>query len=447
MKQFLVNILLFLLKVLNWLKIIISQLLLFIFKIVQTIFKFLFYKILVRLYYLIFRLKKYEIKEKGVNAFFHQKAIHGLAVFLSITLIFFSLSTKGQANTNAERMKSSIMANAVMDDLEKLNQETLITQESLINMNIEELNTRRYLEDNQFNESLIQLNETINVSESFDSLSLNRRYVSLEEFADTTNTAIATRTEIIEYEVQSGDTISAIAQKFNLRVNTILWANNLSAFSLIRPGKQLIILPTDGIIHTVKKNETLGVIANLYGVDNNQISEYNNIVGDMISIDQKLIIPGGQRKAPVPVRQIAQTPVAPKAPTTNTSPSAPASIPSDGKMVWPTQGHRITQYYSWRHTGLDIANKSGTPIYAAESGSIEFAGWSTGYGYNIIINHGSGKKTRYAHMTEMYVKVGQQVSKGAHIAAMGSTGWSTGPHLHFEVIINGTKQNPLNYIR
>jgi murein DD-endopeptidase MepM/ murein hydrolase activator NlpD len=447
MKQFLVNALIFLLKIANWLKIIISQLFLLIFKIIQTIFRFLFYKILIQLYYLIFRLKRYEIKEKGINTFFQQKAIHGLAIFLSFTLIFFSLSTKSQASTYAQKMKNSLMAQAVMDDLEKLNQETLITQESLIDKNINELNTRRYKDEKEFNESLTQVNETVDTPVSFNDFSINRKQVSIEQNTITPDSVVSSRTETIEYEVQTGDTVSAIAQKFNLKVNTILWANNLSAFSLIRPGNKLTILPTDGILHTVSRNETIGAIANLYGVDNNQISEYNDISGDIISINQKLIIPGALKKAPSPVRPVASTPKAPSIPTINSNPSTAASIPSDGRMAWPTQGHRITQYYSWRHTGLDIANKTGTPIYAAEAGTIEFSGWSTGYGNNIIINHGGGKKTRYAHMTEMYVRVGQQVAKGAHIAAMGSTGWSTGPHIHFEVIINGVKQNPLNYIR
>ena len=116
-------------------------------------------------------------------------------------------------------------------------------------------------------------------------------------------------------------------------------------------------------------------------------------------------------------------------------------------MKWPTVGHRITQYYSWRHTGLDIANKTGTPLYASEGGTVDYSGWSNGYGYNVLINHGGGKKTRYAHASKLYVKKGDVVSKGEAIAAMGSTGWSTGPHIHFEVIINGVKKNPLNYIK
>ena len=117
------------------------------------------------------------------------------------------------------------------------------------------------------------------------------------------------------------------------------------------------------------------------------------------------------------------------------------------KMAWPTVGNRITQYYSWRHKGLDIANKTGTPLFAADTGTIEFVAWSNGYGYNIIINHGGGKKTRYAHMSKFYVSKGDSVTKGEAIGEMGSTGWSTGPHIHFEVIINGVKYNPLNYIR
>ena len=116
-------------------------------------------------------------------------------------------------------------------------------------------------------------------------------------------------------------------------------------------------------------------------------------------------------------------------------------------MNWPTVGHRITQYYSWRHRAVDIANKTGTSIYAADAGTINVVGWGKGYGNQIVINHGGGKKTRYAHLSKFYVKRGQKVGKGETIAAMGSTGWSTGPHVHFEVIINGKKYNPLNYTK
>ncbi len=116
-------------------------------------------------------------------------------------------------------------------------------------------------------------------------------------------------------------------------------------------------------------------------------------------------------------------------------------------MVWPTVGHTVTQYYSWRHTALDIANKVGTPIYASGEGVVEVASWNAGgYGYQIVINHGGGRETRYAHLSAFAVKVGDRVTKGQNIGSMGSTGNSTGPHVHFEVIVNGKRANPLSYV-
>jgi len=94
-----------------------------------------------------------------------------------------------------------------------------------------------------------------------------------------------------------------------------------------------------------------------------------------------------------------------------------------------------------------VANKVGTPLFAADSGVVEYAGWGRGYGNQIVIDHGGGKKTRYAHCSKFYVTKGEKVAKGETVAAMGSTGWSTGSHIHFEMIINGRKYNPLNYIR
>ncbi|MDD4271639.1 MAG: M23 family metallopeptidase, partial [Patescibacteria group bacterium] len=120
---------------------------------------------------------------------------------------------------------------------------------------------------------------------------------------------------------------------------------------------------------------------------------------------------------------------------------------ASNKLAWPTVGARLTQYFSWRHYAIDIANKTGTPIYACDAGVVEVAGWGTGYGNQIVIDHGGGRKSRYAHMSKFYVGKGEVVKKGEAIGLMGSTGWSTGPHLHFEYIINGVKYNPLNYLK
>jgi murein DD-endopeptidase MepM/ murein hydrolase activator NlpD len=253
------------------------------------------------------------------------------------------------------------------------------------------------------------------------------------------------RTETIDYVVLAGDTVSTIAQEYEVSVNTILWENNKSSYSIIRPGDTLRILPQTGLNHAIVKGDSITTIAKKYDVEEELIMKTNKLAsGDTLKIGQKLFIPNGKK--------ISQPVYAPKSYTGFSAITdivkTPNAIPATGnKMNWPTVGARITQYYSWRHHGLDIANKTGTAIYAADAGTVEVAGWGTGYGNQIVIDHGGGKKTRYAHLSKFYVEKGATVSKGQTIAAMGSTGWSTGPHLHFEVIINNVKYNPLNYIK
>ncbi len=258
----------------------------------------------------------------------------------------------------------------------------------------------------------------------------------------------AARTDTVVYTVQNGDTISGLARRFNVSVNTILWENNLSATAVIRAGDKLTILQTSGVSHIVARGQTLGQIAKLYNVTAEEIMGANGISNaNQLRIGAKLVIPGGNRViAAAPASSVSSR--AAQTLKNIIIPKPSAIIPAGGKMVWPTVGHTITQYFSWRHTGVDIANHIGTPIYAADSGTVETVGYNRGgYGNQIIINHGGGKKTRYAHLSAFKVKVGQKVSKGEYIGAMGSTGRSTGPHLHFEVIINGAVYNPLNYTR
>jgi len=253
------------------------------------------------------------------------------------------------------------------------------------------------------------------------------------------------RKKIIYYIVKPGDTVSTIAAEMDISVNTILWENNLSAYSLIRPGNKLTILPLTGITHKVKRGENLSAIAKKYKVEEIKITEANRLNdASKLAVGEKIIIPGGRK-----VSYASYTSRSYSGFSVVKNLVAPSGVqPASGnKMNWPTQGHRITQYYSWRHHGVDIANKSGTPIYAADAGTVEYSGWSRGYGNQIVINHGGGKKTKYAHLSKAYVSKGAKVAKGQAIAAMGSTGWSTGSHLHFEVIINGRKYNPLNYIK
>ncbi len=251
------------------------------------------------------------------------------------------------------------------------------------------------------------------------------------------------RNKIVNYTVQPGDTISQIAEQFGVSVNTILWANNLSAYSLVRPGNVLTILPVTGIQHKVAKNQTVANIAKLYGISTDAIIEFNKLASaNDINVGEQLVIPGGKK--------IASAPVAAKpANTVPRSKATPVSkVVAGSGMTWPTTCRRISQYFRYGHSAVDIACGFGQAIYATDDGKVIKAqgGYNGGYGLMIIIDHGNGIQTLYGHLSSIYVQVGEDVAKGQNIAAMGSTGHSTGPHVHFEVRINGVKSNPLRYV-
>jgi len=253
------------------------------------------------------------------------------------------------------------------------------------------------------------------------------------------------RYSIIQYTVQAGDNLSSIAQKFNISIETILWRNNLTLRSSLKPGQVMEILPVSGVAHKVKKGESVSTIAKKYGVDADKIVAYNNLVDvSDIKTGQELIVPGG--KMAIPTKQATVAKAVNVAPVSKLLSSTPPKE-TGAELLWPTAAKHITQYFSWRHTGLDIGGPVGTPLYAADPGVVIKSGWSTGYGNNVVIDHQNGMKTRYAHASKLFVSVGDEVTRGQTVAAMGSTGWSTGPHIHFEVIVGGVKKNPLSYIK
>lgn len=262
------------------------------------------------------------------------------------------------------------------------------------------------------------------------------------------------------YTVKAGDTLGTIARDFDIDVGTILWANNLSERQYIRPGDELKILPVSGVLVAVKSGDTLGGIANKYSGELEEIMKANDLKDEIVPVGKELIIPGGEPPVIVQERTIAVSRDRLREPGV-TQYSAPAestvsvSKPADKveqqistKLLWPTSGHVITQYYGWRHTGLDIDGDYTSPLYASEDGVVEVSGWNSGgYGLQVLIRHPNGIKTRYAHASKLFVKAGDSVKRGQVIAMMGSTGRSTGSHIHYEVIVNGTKVNPLLYIR
>ncbi len=255
---------------------------------------------------------------------------------------------------------------------------------------------------------------------------------------------VKNRSVDIAYVVEAGDTISTIAERYGIAQNTILWANSLTSSSYIKPNQKLVIPPSDGIYHNVKKGETIGAISAKYDVASSAIVTYNELASaESLSIGQRLFIPEGRPVQPAPVpstwKKVKEIFTPDKTPSVAT-----------GTYIWPTECRRITQYSGWRHTAVDIACPLGTPIYASRSGVVaqaETSGWNSGYGLVIVIDHEDGTQTLYGHNSQIYVTVGQRVTQGEVISAMGSTGKSTGPHVHFEVRKGGTRQNPLSFIR
>lgn len=267
---------------------------------------------------------------------------------------------------------------------------------------------------------------------------------SVEEASTSTILSDKQRDRIIEYEVADGDTVSTIAQKFGVSEDTIRWQNDLSG-DKIKAGQILEILPVTGIMHTVSKGDTIYSIAKKYDTSAQAIVDFpfNSFVNDEtfeLAIGQTIVVPDGVKPQPAsaPKRSPSWRIITPDA----------GSVVASGQFVWPTSGS-ITQRFAWYHKGLDIANPAAPNILAADSGTIVVAGWPDGYGYGnrVVVDHGNGYKTLYAHMSQIYVQVGQTVSRGSALGRMGSTGRSTGTHLHFEVIRNGTYLNPLSVLQ
>ncbi len=246
------------------------------------------------------------------------------------------------------------------------------------------------------------------------------------------------RVDIITHTVSAGDTLYGIAKKYKLSAETIMFSNGLEKNpDLLRLGQPLAILPIDGILHTMGPKDTLASIAKTYKVKVEDIVSYPlnrlDAQNPLVAAGQKVVVPGGKKEIP----QVA----------TIYRGTAPAGAKKgDGRFVWPASG-ALTQGYKPLHRAIDIARAVGTPIKAADNGYIVVAGWSNaGYGNYIVVDHGNGYQTLYAHLSRIFVRPGDIVTQGATIGNMGNTGNSTGPHLHFELIKGGMKVNPLSYL-
>lgn len=229
--------------------------------------------------------------------------------------------------------------------------------------------------------------------------------------------------QVSVYVVRPGDTLSEVAQMFHVSVNTIVWANDLPRATAIREGQVLVILPISGVRHTVVKGETLAILAKKYHGDLSEIAQYNDLdPSSALAVGETIIIPDGE-EAPL-----------------SSIPGRPGTVHGSGPSyagyyIRPIDGGVKTQGLHG-YNGVDLATATGEPIYASAAGTVivsKESGWNGGYGKYMVIQHDNNTQTLYAHNSRNLVARGQMVTQGQVIGYIGSTGRSTGPHVHFEI--------------
>jgi murein DD-endopeptidase MepM/ murein hydrolase activator NlpD len=235
-----------------------------------------------------------------------------------------------------------------------------------------------------------------------------------------------------QYRTQSGDTLSRIATRFKLNVDTVVSWNDIRDGRGIAAGSVLNIPNTDGIKYVVRRGDTLQGIARSWGVDFNGVLDWNRLASSVISVGQQLFLPGARM-----------------------NPNDLARILGD-LFMYPVQG-RISSYFGERadpftgvpnyHNGIDIVNAPGTSILAAMAGTVADVGFNYNYGNYVILKHSSQYQTLYGHLTRSVVSRGQKVLQGDKIGELGTTGYSTGPHLHFSIFHNGAPVDPLRFLK
>ena len=237
------------------------------------------------------------------------------------------------------------------------------------------------------------------------------------------------------YKVRSGDTISGIAKKFGLtNISTLISVNDIGNVRQLAAGQKLRIPSIDGIVYTVKKGDSLNSITSKYKISLEQLLDVNELTSETLTAGQQLFLPGAAMDA-------------------NSLRNAMGELfrmPLSAKFRWSSPyGYRIDPIAGVKsfHTGTDMACPTGTPILAAMSGRVTTTGINRVYGNYVIIDHGKGYKTLYAHMSKIIASKGQWVSQGTRIGLVGSTGYSTGPHLHFTVYKNGKLVDPMTVLK
>lgn len=390
------------------------------------------------------RLQRVNVPSRGIALFFvsNRYLFHAVLGFASLATLFLNLRT-GYAQAQDVGQNSLLYALATDSDVEIV-QEVAREQEPT---------HERYVGAGTL-VAVPHIDFDYDDAEQIADLSIPGTVSPIGQ-VDIEEGPQAPRTKTETYIVQDGDTLASIARQFGVNVGTLLWSNNLSERQYIRPGDPLKIPPVSGVLLTIKKGDTIAKLAKKYAGDEAEIKEFNGVLDETtLALGTEIMIPNGRVPLPEQTLIAISGRSQERAPTSGgvLSSRKPANADDAGvpktRLLWPTSGRVITQYYGWRHTGVDIDGDFTSPLYAAYDGVVQTAGWNSGgYGLQTVVKHPNGMTTRYAHASKLFVKAGDEVARGQVIAMMGSTGRSTGSHLHFEVYVNGKRVNPLGYIR
>ncbi len=266
--------------------------------------------------------------------------------------------------------------------------------------------------------------------------------VSYNPYGNSLSTVVSAkpRDSVVDYQVVGGDTLASIAKKFDVSVDSIKWASNIKT-DVIKPGQSLKVPPVTGVVYKVGSGDTIYSIAKKFKTDAQKILNFP--FNDFADLDTFALSSGQTLYVPDGILEEEQ----PKYTTSQYYAQAQAGVRGSSNFIWPTSG-MITQYPVWYHMALDIANPGAPPVLASDTGTVTYSGClSYGYGCHIIIDHGNGYQTLYGHMSSLIASAGQVVSQGQTIGIMGSTGMSSGTHLHFEIRSGGALRNPLSYLK
>lgn len=254
--------------------------------------------------------------------------------------------------------------------------------------------------------------------------------------------------EFATYVVERGDTPSEIAYKYGIKTETLLGGNPFLSqeSSLMQPGMELTILPLDGVLHDVQPGDTLESISADYGIPVEDIIAYepNNLEFPYrLYPETQIVVPGAVAEVfiwtPPSLASV-------RGGSSTGSGIAPAVV-GTGTFIYPVSSRNFTQRFWYGHPGIDIALSEGSGVFASDTGTVTFAGWNIyGYGNLIVVNHGNGYETFYGHLSAVNVFPGQVVNQGNVIGAVGNTGNSSGPHIHFEIRTSGNQDDPCWYI-